>query len=88
MLLNNARKAYMYVDDITPDTGTIKPTTDREQEILENLKTFIEKNKDELTALSIIYYRSYGKKHLTYNGIKELAAAQAKWQKPNGRKRC
>ena len=75
MLLNNARKAYMYVDDITPDTGTIKPTTDREQEILENLKTFIEKNKDELTALSIIYYRSYGKKHLTYNGIKELADA-------------
>ena len=77
MLLNNARKAYMYVDDITPDTGTIKPTTDREQEILENLKTFIEKNKDELTALSIIYYRSYGKKHLTYNGIKELADALA-----------
>lgn len=77
MLLNNARKAYMYVDDITPDTGTIKPTTDREQEILENLKTFIEKNKDELTALSIIYYRSYGKKHLTYNGIQELADALA-----------
>lgn len=77
MILNNARRAYMYVDDITPDTGTITPTTDREQEILDNLKTFIEKNKDELTALSIIYYRSYGKKHLTYDGIKELADALA-----------
>lgn len=77
MILNNARKAYMYVDDITPDTGTMKPTTDREQEILDNLKTFIEKNKDELTALSIIYHRSYGKQHLTYDGIKELADALA-----------
>ena len=75
MLMDNASKAYMYVDDITPDTGTIKPTTDREQEILDNLKLFIEKNKDELTALSIIYNRSYGKQYLTYDGIKELADA-------------
>lgn len=76
MLMNSARKAYMYVDDISPDTSLgMKPTTDREQEILDNLQAFIEKNKDELTALSIIYHRSYGKQHLTYEGIKELADA-------------
>lgn len=76
LILNNAKKAYMYIDDISPDTLTgFEPTTDRENEIVQNLKDFIEKNKDELTALSIIYYRSYGKTHLTYEGIKELADA-------------
>ena len=76
LLLDNARRAYMYVDDISPDTLThFAPTTDREKEIIANLKEFIEKHKDELTALSIIYHRSYGKQHLTYDGIKELAEA-------------
>ena len=75
-LLDNARRAYMYVDDISPDTLThFAPTTDREKEIIASLKEFIEKHKDELTALSIIYHRSYGKQHLTYDGIKELADA-------------
>lgn len=75
-LLNNAKKAYMYIDDISPDELlAFDPTTDREQEIVANLKEFIEKHKDELTALSIIYHRSYGKHHLTYDGIKELADA-------------
>lgn len=76
MLMDNARKAYMYVDDISPDTlRSFTPSTDREQVIIKNLTEFIEQHKDELTALSIIYNRSYGKSHLTYDGIKELADA-------------
>ena len=76
MLLNNAKKAFMYVDDITPDYATqFAPSTDREQAIIDNLQQFIEKNKDSIAALSIIYNRSYGRAALNYEGIKELADA-------------
>lgn len=76
ILIDKARKAYMYVDDISPDKSLgMTPTTDRDQEILSSLHAFIEQNKDELAALSIIYNRSYGKQRLTYDGIKELAEA-------------
>jgi len=36
---------------------------------------FIEKNKDELTALQIIYSKPYASRLLTYDAIKELAEA-------------
>jgi len=42
---------------------------------VKSFKTFIEHNKDELTALQIIYSRPYGQRHLTYEAIKELADA-------------
>ena len=38
-----------------------------------SFKTFIEENKDELTALQIIYNHSYARQRLTYAAIKELA---------------
>lgn len=40
-----------------------------------SFKTFIEDNKDELTALQIIYNQSYASQRLTYAAIKELARA-------------
>jgi type I restriction enzyme R subunit len=43
-----------------------------------SFKDFIQHNKDELTALQIIYSRPYGQKHLTYEAIKELANALQK----------
>ena len=42
---------------------------------VKSFKRFIEANKDELTALQIIYSRPYGQRHLTYEAIKELAEA-------------
>jgi type I restriction enzyme R subunit len=42
---------------------------------VKSFKDFIEHNKDELTALQIIYSRPYGQRHLTYEAIKELADA-------------
>ena len=36
---------------------------------------FYRANKDELTALQIIYSKPYGQRHLTYEAIKELADA-------------
>lgn len=43
--------------------------------IVDTFKKFIEENKDELTALQIIYSKPYRKRHLTYEQIKELAEA-------------
>ena len=45
---------------------------------VKSFKAFIEHNKDELTALQIIYSRPYGQRHLTYEAIKELANALQK----------
>ena len=42
---------------------------------VESFKNFIEKNKDELTALQIIYNKPYSQRQLTYDAIKELAEA-------------
>jgi type I restriction enzyme R subunit len=42
---------------------------------VQSFKDFIEANKDELTALQIIYSRPYAQKELTYSAIKELAEA-------------
>ncbi|MBU4216250.1 MAG: DEAD/DEAH box helicase family protein [Actinobacteria bacterium] len=41
--------------------------------IVDAFKRFIEDNKDELTALQIIYSKPYGQRHLTYEEIKQLA---------------
>lgn len=45
------------------------------EEKVTSFKTFIENNKDELTALQIIYNQSYAQQRLTYAAIKDLARA-------------
>jgi type I restriction enzyme R subunit len=42
---------------------------------VKRFKDFIEKNKDELTALQIIYSQPYASRQLTYDAIKELSEA-------------
>ena len=41
--------------------------------MITTFKQFIADNNDELTALQFIYSKPYGTRHLTYEGIKELA---------------
>ena len=48
---------------------------ERARKIVDTFRQFIEENKDELSALQIIYSKPYGKRHLTYEQIKELAEA-------------
>lgn len=43
--------------------------------VVDRFKSFIEENKDELTALELIYGKPYSKRHLTYEEIKQLAEA-------------
>lgn len=46
--------------------------------VVDTFRKFIEDNKDELTALQIIYSRPHGKRHFTYEQIRKLAEAVRK----------
>jgi type I restriction enzyme R subunit len=55
------------------DVGFDELSKDRARQTVESFKKFIQDNRDELTALQIIYSQPYGKRHLTYKAIEELA---------------
>jgi type I restriction enzyme, R subunit len=48
---------------------------DKARQMVTNFKRFIAENRDELTALQIIYNRPYSERHLTLNEIRQLADA-------------
>ncbi|MCA9380194.1 DEAD/DEAH box helicase family protein [Candidatus Dojkabacteria bacterium] len=60
------------VDEVTSFTG-VSGDSVRAQKIVTDFKQFIEDNKDEITALEIIYNQPYRKQHLMYEQIRELA---------------
>ena len=45
------------------------------QSVVNRFKKFIEENRNEITALQIIYSKPYGARHLTFEQIKQLAEA-------------
>ena len=53
----------------------MKDRSDAAKRIITSLKEFMEKNKDEISALQLIYNKPYGERHFTYQQIKELADA-------------
>jgi type I restriction enzyme R subunit len=67
------------IDTVSPDklifAGPAEKQKEKAQEWVDKFKKFIEKNKNELTALQIIYSKPYGQRHFTYKEIKELAEA-------------
>ncbi len=42
---------------------------------VESFKQFIAENRDELTAIQILYSKPYGQRHLTYQQVEQLAEA-------------
>ncbi|RAX54639.1 hypothetical protein CCY99_02430 [Helicobacter sp. 16-1353] len=72
-LIDLAKKCKMYID-WTPDevisTGNVPNPED--SEVIADFENYIEKHKDEITALSIIYNNSYKNRFLTYELIDEL----------------
>ena len=46
--------------------------------LITNWKQFLEDNKDEITALQILYNRPHGERHLVYEELKTLAEAVAR----------
>ena len=66
------------IDDISVDevleSGFDEASREKALGIVTSFKEYIEENKDEIDALSIIYNQSYATRHLTYEMIKELRA--------------
>ncbi|MBU2573612.1 MAG: DEAD/DEAH box helicase family protein [Elusimicrobia bacterium] len=67
------------IDTITVDrvvsAGFDEAAKEKAKTVVNTFKQFIEDNKNELTALQIIYSKAYAKRHLTYQEIKDLAEA-------------
>lgn len=78
-LIEIKRKNEQIIDTVSKDTvvfvGFDEKAKEKAQTLVDTFKTFVKENKDELTALQIIYGKPYGKRHLTYEEIKQLADA-------------
>lgn len=73
LLKDIKQKTDIVIDEITTDAvmsaGFVKKQA---EETVANFKTFIEDNRDELTALQILYNQPQGRQRLTYAAIREM----------------
>ncbi|NHK29673.1 DEAD/DEAH box helicase family protein [Parvularcula flava] len=78
LLIDIKTKADIVIDEISPDE-TVSASFDlREaQKRITSFKAFIEENRDEITALQILYNQPVGRQRLTYAQIRELTAKLA-----------
>lgn len=78
-IIDIKRRSEQIIDTVSKDVvilaGFDKQAKEKARTIVGTFKRFIEDNKDELTALQIIYGKTYGTRHLTYEEISELAEA-------------
>ena len=76
-LLDVGRTVEQAIDEFSKDTvtdvGYSVDATERAKHTIESWQQFIEDNKDEITALQMLYNRPYGARDLTFAQIKELA---------------
>jgi type I restriction enzyme R subunit len=74
------KRSEQIIDVVSKDTVIYAGPDERAKTELARLRVktfmeFIENNKDELTALQIIYSKPFGQRQLTYEAIKQLAEA-------------
>ena len=75
--IENVRKVHeQIIDAVNPDVvefaGWDTQANDKASSLIEDFKTYIEKNRDEILALQIFYNQPYRRKELTYKMIREL----------------
>jgi type I restriction enzyme R subunit len=76
LLKDIKQQSDVIIDEVTTDeVRSAGFDLKHAEERITSFKTFIEENKDELTALQIIYNQSYATQRLTNVAIKELAQA-------------
>ena len=76
IILEIKRRNEIIVDDKSQDELiNAEFTKEESRKIIERFDKFIEKNKDELAALNIIYSKPYRMRDITFNDIKELTNA-------------
>ncbi|MEQ9125175.1 MAG: type I restriction-modification enzyme R subunit C-terminal domain-containing protein, partial [Alphaproteobacteria bacterium] len=67
------QKTDIVIDEITTDAVTGAGFDMKQaEETIASFKAFIEENRDELTALQILYSQPHGRRRLTYAAIREL----------------
>jgi type I restriction enzyme, R subunit len=70
------KRSEQVIDTVSEDTVIYAGYDyDKARQIVTNFERFIEENRDELTALQIIYNRPYTERHLTLKVIRQLADA-------------
>jgi type I restriction enzyme R subunit len=75
--IENVRKSHeQIIDAINLDkveyAGWDQQARVKAEDTIEDFKTFMEANKDEITALSIFYNQPYNRRNITYEMIKEV----------------
>jgi len=77
LLIDIKKRNEQIIDTVSIDKVILSGFDEKAKEtartIVDTFKKFIEENKNELTALQIIYSKPYGKRHITYDQIKQLA---------------
>lgn len=67
------------IDTVSQDrvlfAGFDQAAREKARTVIESFRQFIEANRNELTALQIIYSQPHGRRHLTYDAIRQLANA-------------
>lgn len=78
-LIEVKRRSEQVIDTVSQDAvilaGHDEQAKERAQALVRSFKEFIEQNKDQITALQILYSVPYGQRRLTYESVKELAEA-------------
>lgn len=68
---NEITIAHISQDQVL-EAGFSHDALDRARSVVQSFEEFIEENKDEITAIQILYSRPYGRR-LTFDAVKELA---------------
>jgi type I restriction enzyme R subunit len=78
LLVEIKKKNEITIDHVSQDqvieAGFSASSLERARDIVQSFEKFIQENKDEITALQILYSKPY-KKRLTFEAVKELADA-------------
>jgi type I restriction enzyme R subunit len=77
MLIVIKQKNEQIIDTVSKDnvifSGFDEKAKEKARTIVDTFKKFIEENKNELTAIQLIYQKPYNQRHLAYKEIKQLA---------------
>lgn len=78
-LFETKKRNEQIIDEVSKDSvifaGFDSESREKAMKIVESFKEFIDKNKNEITALQMIYGKPYSKRHITYEQIQQLADA-------------
>ncbi len=77
-LLTNVKRRTEQIIDVVSQDRVIEASysvedTEQARQMVESFHDFLEENRDEITALQILFNQPYAQQHLTFEQIKELA---------------